>query len=46
MLLVEHKSLGKDLDWALDQAMADLPGIAERDLPQHMFTASQIGKSR
>jgi hypothetical protein len=34
MLLVEHKSRGKDLDRALDQAMAYLPGIAERDLPQ------------
>lgn len=34
MLLVEHKSRGKDLDKALDQAMAYLPGIAERDLPQ------------
>jgi hypothetical protein len=36
MLLVEHKSRGKDLDKALDQAMAYLPGIAERDLPQVM----------
>ena len=34
MLLVEHKSGGKDLDKALDQAMGYLPGIAERDLPQ------------
>lgn len=34
MLMVEHKSRGKDLDRALDQAMAYLPGIAERDLPQ------------
>lgn len=34
MLLVEHKSRGKDLDKALDQAMGYLPGIAERDLPQ------------
>lgn len=36
MLLVEHKSRGKDLDKALDQAMGYLPGIAERDLPQVM----------
>ncbi len=34
MLLVEHKSRGKDLNKALDQAMGYLPGIAERDLPQ------------
>jgi hypothetical protein len=34
MLLVEHKSRGKDLDKALDQAMSYFPGIAERDLPQ------------
>jgi len=34
MLLVEHKSRGKDLDAAMDQAMQYLPGIAERDLPQ------------
>ena len=34
MLMVEHKSRGKDLNKALDQAMGYLPGIAERDLPQ------------
>jgi hypothetical protein len=34
MLLVEQKSRGKNLDAALAQAMAYLPGIAERDLPQ------------
>ncbi len=34
MLLVEHKSRGKDLDEALTQAMDYFPGIAERDLPQ------------
>ena len=34
MLLIEHKSRGKDLDQAMDQAMAYLPGVAERDLPQ------------
>ncbi len=34
MLLVEHKSRGKDLDKALTQAMDYFPGIAERDLPQ------------
>lgn len=34
MLLVEHKSRGKDLDKAMDQAMSYFPGIVERDLPQ------------
>ncbi len=34
MLLVEHKSRGKDLDKALTQALDYFPGIAERDLPQ------------
>lgn len=34
MLLVEHKSRGKDLDRAMDQALAYLSGIAERELPQ------------
>lgn len=34
MMLVEHKSRGKDLDRAMDQAMGYLAGIAERDLPQ------------
>lgn len=34
VLLVEHKSRGKDLDKALNQAMSYLSGITERDLPQ------------
>jgi hypothetical protein len=34
MLLVEHKSRGKDLDKAMDQAMGYMAGIAERELPQ------------
>ena len=34
MLLVEHKSRGKNLDLALTQALGYFPGIAERDLPQ------------
>ena len=34
MLLVEHKSRGKDLNRAMDQAMGYLGGIAERELPQ------------
>lgn len=34
MLLVEQKSLGKNLDVALTQALSYFPGITERDLPQ------------
>ena len=34
MLLVEHKSRGKNLDLALQQALDYFPGLAERDLPQ------------
>lgn len=34
MLLVEQKSLGKNLDAAFDQALGYFPGLAERDLPQ------------
>ena len=34
VLLVEHKSRGKNLDDAVDQAIGYLPNVAERDLPQ------------
>ena len=34
MLLVEHKSRGKDLDRAFQQALGYFPGLPERDLPQ------------
>lgn len=34
MLLVEQKSLGKNLDAAFAQALGYFPGLAERDLPQ------------
>lgn len=34
MLLVEHKSKGKDLDLALQQALDYVPGIAEAEMPQ------------
>jgi hypothetical protein len=34
MLLVEHKSRGEDLDEALDQAIAYLHNVVERELPQ------------
>jgi hypothetical protein len=34
MLLVEHKSRGKNLGNAFDQALSYFPGLPERDLPQ------------
>jgi hypothetical protein len=34
MLIVEHKSRGKDLDLAFQQALDYFPGLPERDLPQ------------
>lgn len=34
MLLVEHKSRGKNLDRAFQQALDYFPGLPERDLPQ------------
>jgi hypothetical protein len=34
MRLVEHKSRGKDLDRAFEQALDYFPGLPERDLPQ------------
>ena len=39
MLLVEHKSRGKSLDRAFDQALDYFPGIAERDLPRHVLVS-------
>jgi hypothetical protein len=35
-LLVEHKSLGKDLDSAYQQAKDYFPGLKERDLPRYV----------
>lgn len=37
MLLVEHKSRGKNLDRAYIQALDYFPGIAERDLPKYIL---------
>lgn len=37
VLLVEHKSRGKDLDSAYDQAIDYFHGIAERDLPRYVL---------
>ena len=34
MLLVEHKSRGRDLNQAFEQALGYFPGLPERDLPQ------------
>ena len=39
VLLVEHKSRGKDLVKAHDQAMAYFPGLKERDLPRHVLVS-------
>src|SRR4030067_3056317 len=39
MLLVEHKSRGKDLDRAYTQALDYFPGIKERDLPKYVFVS-------
>lgn len=37
VLLVEHKSRGKDLDRALKQAFDYFPGLKERDLPHYVL---------
>ncbi len=39
MLLVEHKSRGKDLDRAYTQALDYFPGIKERDLPRYVLVS-------
>jgi hypothetical protein len=39
MLLVEHKSRGKDLDKAYVQALDYFPGIKERDLPKYVLVS-------
>jgi len=39
MLLVEHKSRGKDLDKAYTQALDYFPGIKERDLPKYVLVS-------
>ena len=37
MLLVEHKSHGRDLDRAYRQAVDYFPGLKERDLPRYVL---------
>ncbi len=39
MLLVEHKSRGKDLDKAYTQALDYFPGIKDRDLPKYVLVS-------
>ncbi len=39
ILLVEHKSRGKDLDKAYTQALDYFPGIKERDLPHYVLVS-------
>jgi hypothetical protein len=39
MLIVEHKSLGKNLDRAYQQALDYFPGISERDLPKYVLVS-------
>ncbi len=39
MLLVEHKSRGKDLDKDYTQALDYFPGIKERDLPKYVLVS-------
>ncbi len=38
-LLVEHKSRGKSLDRAFDQALEYFPGLKERDLPKFILVS-------
>ncbi|HEY3488587.1 MAG TPA: type IIL restriction-modification enzyme MmeI [Candidatus Deferrimicrobiaceae bacterium] len=39
VLVVEHKSRGRDLDRAFRQALDYFPGLAERDLPRHVLVS-------
>src|ERR1035437_7417294 len=39
VLLVEHKSRGKDLDRAARQAFDYFPGLKERDLPRYVLVS-------
>ncbi len=39
VLLVEHKSRGKDLDRAYRQALDYVPGLKERDLPRYVLVS-------
>ena len=39
ILLIEHKSRGKDLDRAFQQAKDYFPGIQDRDLPRYILVS-------
>uniref|UniRef100_UPI00405691DB class I SAM-dependent DNA methyltransferase n=1 Tax=Candidatus Electronema sp. TaxID=2698783 RepID=UPI00405691DB len=39
VLLVEHKSRGKDLDRAHEQALGYFPGLKERELPRYILVS-------
>ncbi|MDP9196425.1 MAG: N-6 DNA methylase [Pseudomonadota bacterium] len=39
VLLAEHKSRGRDLDKAFDQAREYFPGLKDRDLPQYILVS-------
>ena len=39
MILIEHKSRGKDLDRAFTQAKGYFPGIKDRDLPRYILVS-------
>jgi len=39
MLIAEHKSAGKDLDSAYQQALEYFEGLAERDLPRYIVVS-------
>ncbi len=39
VLIVEHKSRGKSLDKAYDQALDYFPGFKERDLPKYVVVS-------
>ena len=39
VLLVEHKSRGKDLDRAVQQALDYFPGLKDRDLPRYVLVS-------
>ncbi len=39
VLMVEHKSLGKDLNAAVHQALDYFPGLTDQDLPQYVLVS-------
>lgn len=43
VLLIEHKSRGKNLDRAHSQALDYFPGLKERDLPRYIMVSDFAG---